>query len=143
MADKKKRLQRDVSTLDQWIEVAAHDGETVTETYPSNEVLKEKLARMTPVPDLVYRRFHFRGGVPEEYNWVQPSDQQRELGGLCIQRMTVDEWIKLSIAEGNSAGGHLLPCFDPRPRPKIRGECECKACVANRERLERSGLEVL
>jgi hypothetical protein len=65
MADKKKKLFRDVVTLDHWIEVTTCRGETVTEVYPSNEQLREKLAHMSPPPDLIYRRIHFRGGECE------------------------------------------------------------------------------
>jgi hypothetical protein len=142
MADKKKRQLRDVVTLDQWIEVTACNGETVTEKYPSNAELREKLAHMKPPPDLIYRRIHFRGGVPEEYDWVQPDDRQRELGGICIQRLTVDGWKKLVSSE-RWEGGHLRRSLDPRPRPKVRGECDCETCVGNRRRLERKGIDAL
>ena len=143
MADKKKKQLRNAITLDQWIEVTSGNDETRTEKYPSNEELRAKLAQMTPPPDLIYRRIHFRNGVPLEYDWVQPDPQQRELGGICLQRLTVDDWKKLVLSEKKGEGDHLKPSLDPRPRPKARGECQCAACAKNRARLERNGVEAL
>jgi hypothetical protein len=147
MANKsvKSKALREVVTLEQWVEVSTINGATITELFPSNRELLEKLSKMTPTPDLIYRRIFFRNGVPPEYAWVKPTDQQREFGGICIQRLTVDEWKNRieAEAEQDPPSNHVGPSPDPRPKPKVRGECECQACQVNRQRLEDAGVEVL
>ncbi len=95
---------------------------------------------MWPAPELVYRRFNFVNGIPEEYYWTADDPQKRQYGGAGIQRMTVDKWLETIELEKNRADGHLGPTaggVGNLPRPKERGGCDCEVCTKNQAILDR------
>lgn len=126
--------------IEQWIEVEVENGRAVTKLYPSNEELKKKAEAMEDKPDLVYRRMNFPQGVPPEYAWVAPPDdvERRELGGMGVQRMTLETWLHVIEREAARGTGHIGPTgVGNLPRPMERGGCDCRVCKQNRELLER------
>ncbi len=135
---KSPKKRRKIAILDQWVEIeVSPGGRTVTTTcYPSNEILIANGQKMWPPPEMVYRRLFFPNGVPNEYAWTARHDFIREIGGMGIQRMTVDTWLDLIEEEKKLGTGHLLPCGN-LPRPEERGGCECEMCLENRGVLER------
>jgi hypothetical protein len=125
--------------IEQWIEVEVEGERAVTKLYPPNEELKKKAEAMEDEPELVYRRIHFPQGVPPEYAWVAaPADtERRERGGMGVQRMTMETWLKVIAREAASGTGHVGPTgVGNLPRPMERGGCECDVCTRNRELLE-------
>ncbi|MBV9500441.1 MAG: hypothetical protein JO138_13800 [Acidobacteriaceae bacterium] len=120
--------------MDQWIEIEMVDGQAVVSYHPSNEELWEEGKKMVPPPTMVYRRFHFVDAVPSEYAWTTSDPQTMEFGGLGIQRMSVDTWLR--IIEEEKATGKPGKCGGNLPKPEAWGHCECKSCTANRERLK-------
>ena len=73
--------------IEQFVEVTVLNGVTVTELYPPNSEMLQLLGKMDPPPDLVYRRFNFRGCVPSEYYWTTNDPGRWRYGGGCLQRM--------------------------------------------------------
>lgn len=143
---KSPKKRKKLSVLEQWIEVRIQGGRTVTTLFPSNQYLMERAKTMWPAPELVYRRFNFPDGVPEEYRWAGRSEERSKLGGAGIQRMTVDTWLTLLDREteiprpgyrSSTVPEHVGPTgVGNLPRPKDRGECECRVCQKNHEKLE-------
>ena len=137
---KHPKKQKKIARLEQWIEVRIVDGKTVTALYPSNEKLIERGQRMWPAPELVYRRINFPDGVPVEYHWSLPPDhteQQKQLGGCGIQRMTVDTWLEVIEREKLREHGHIGPTgVGNLPRPKETGGCNCPVCTRNQAILD-------
>lgn len=134
------KKMRKVTVLDQWVEIWREKGVTYTAVYPSNEQLIEAGKRMDPPPELIYRRFNFVNGVPEEYGWVGADAQTRKYGGVGIQRMTVETW--LSLTENEQPGTHVGPTLGGNlPRPNERGGCDCPVCTMNGPMLEELGLQ--
>ncbi len=132
------KKMRKIVTLEQWVEVEVENGKTVTRLFPSNEELIEEGKGMYPPPDLVYRRFNFPNGVPQEYHWAQRDPEKQKYGGAGIQRMTVDTWLDMVDLEKERADGHVGPTpAGNLPRPKERGGCECPVCSGNQEILDR------
>ncbi len=132
-----KKKGHHVSILDQWAEIeVSAEGNTVTTLYPANEILKENGRKLAPRPELVYRRLHFVGGVPDEYAWATQDPSIRMSGGMGTQRMTVETWLHLIEREKALGTGHLLPCGGNLPRPEERGGCECPVCAGNRSIFE-------
>jgi hypothetical protein len=130
------KKQKNVTILDQWVEIEVVDGKTVTTLYPPNaELIKEGQA-MLPPPEMVYRRFHFVGPVPPEYYWTTSDERKRAMGGMGIQRMTIDTWLEVIEREEASGTGHIGPCGGNLPRPEERGGCDCEVCTHNRAVLE-------
>lgn len=131
------KKMRKLVVLEQWVEIQVENGKTVTRLYPSNEKLIEQGQSMLPPPELVYRRLNFVHGVPEEYLWAMPPDEQtRRYGGGGIQRMTTDRWLEVIEWEQASGTGHIGPCRGNLPRPNERGGCDCPTCSYNRKILE-------
>jgi hypothetical protein len=138
-----KKKRRKVTVLDQWVEVeTGPDGKAVTKQYPSNEALIARGQALWPPPELVYRRFHFVAGVPEEYAWTTKDDSVRASGGMGIQRMTIETWLKQIEREKREGAGHLLPCGGNLPRPEERGGCDCPVCTKNRRIFETRAVQV-
>ena len=119
------------------MEVRIRDGQTVTELTPSNIQLLKQSQEMEGLPELVFRRFNFPDGVPDEYDWTGPDENVRQYGGGGVQRMTFRTWSTLQQAEeqrrdgvvGTTGRGNL-------PRPKEHGGCECDVCRSNADLLE-------
>jgi len=129
-----KRSRSQLVVVDQWIEVVrSPNGQTSTTLYPANTLLREKVEQLDPHKDLVYRRFHFVSGVPDEYAWTTADPGIRATGGVGIQRMTVATWLDQIERERTSGTGHLLPCGGNLPRPQERGGCDCAVCTHNRD----------
>lgn len=142
------KKKKKIHLLEQWIEVRIEEGKTVTTLYPSNQILLKHGQTMWPPPDLVYRRFNFPDGVPEEYRWVGMTEERATLGGSGLQRMTVDTWLQVIEREPEEiprvgyqsavAPGHVGPTgVGNLPRPQERGECECPVCTKNQAILDR------
>ena len=123
--------------LDQWIEVEIVDGKTVIGYYPSNEELWAQAQKMNPPPTLVYRRFNFVDAVPPEYAWTTSDPKTMERGGMGIQRMTVETWLR--VIEEEKVTGRPGKCGGNLPKPEAWGHCDCPSCTANRERLKAAG----
>lgn len=130
-----KKLRK-INILDQWVEITIQDGATLTSLTPSNQKLIEKGQTMDPPPELVYRRLNFLHGVPGEYDWTDPDPLLRKYGGFGTQRMSIDTWLDVIVAEKLRTDGHIGPCGSPLTRPKERGGCDCPHCTRIRERLE-------
>jgi hypothetical protein len=130
------KKQKKVPILDQWIEIEIVEGKTVTTLYPPNEQLIKEGQAMLPPPEMVYRRLHFVGPVPHEYYWTTRDERKREIGGMGIQRMTVDTWLEVIEREKTGGTGHIGPCGGNLPRPEERGGCDCEVCTHNRAVLE-------
>ena len=131
-----KKKRKKIVYLDQWIEVeVSPSGKTVTTAYPSNEILIADGQKKWPPPEFVYRRFNFVDGVPEEYAWATDDETTRQLGGMGMQRMTVDTWLDLIGEEKELGTGHMLPTLT-LPRPEEHGGCDCKVCTHSRKVLE-------
>jgi hypothetical protein len=94
--------------------------------------LQEKGKALWPGPELVYRRLNFVGSVPDEYAWTTDEESIRVNGGVGIQRMTVETWLRQIEKEKALGTGHLLPCGGNLPRPEERGGCGCAVCTRNR-----------
>ena len=131
-----KKKRKKIVYLDQWVEVeVSPSGKTVTTAYPSNEILIADGQKKWPPPEFVYRRFNFVDGVPEEYAWATDDETTRELGGMGMQRMTVDTWLDLIEEEKELGTGHMLPTLT-LPRPEEHGGCDCKVCTHSKKVLE-------
>jgi hypothetical protein len=124
---KSQRAGRAVVTVEQWVEVMVEDGRTVTRLFPSNAELKNECEERAA--ELVYRRLHFAGMVPPEYYWTTADAEIRERGGCGIQRMTVATWLRTVAEEAADGSGHVGRCYEPVPRPRERGGCECEVCA--------------
>ncbi len=136
---KNRKKMRKIQTLEQWVEIRIRDGKTVTELYPSNDVLIEDGKKMDPPPEFVYRRMHFPDGVPEEYAWTTRDPVMRKYGGMGIQRMTPDTWLETIKREEHDTRGHIgRTGVGNLPRPKERGECDCPSCVRGQLRLDKA-----
>lgn len=99
---------------EQWIEVRCTGNEVATEFIPSNDELEQMIAEADPKPDLIYRRICFPDGVPKLYEWTRPRKGQAELGGLAMQRVTLDTWRDLMQKERLT--GHVEPSGLPALR---------------------------
>ncbi|MBV9082467.1 MAG: hypothetical protein JOZ62_07330 [Acidobacteriaceae bacterium] len=131
------KKMRKIAVLDQWIEITVQDGKTVTTLHPSNEQLIKRGQRMYPPPELVYRRFNFVHGVPEEYHWCISDPVARKNGGFGTQRMKVDTWLDVIDREKLREDGHVGPTgVGNLPRSQERGGCDCPTCTQNRQILE-------
>ena len=131
-----KKKRKKIVYLDQWVEVEVSPaGKTITTAYPSNEILIAGGQKLWPPPEFVYRRFNFVDGVPEEYAWATDDETTRQLGGMGIQRMTVDTWLDLIDEEKELGTGHMLST-GTLPRPEEHGGCDCNVCSHNRKVLE-------
>jgi hypothetical protein len=86
-------------TIEQWIEVRNVNDDVVTEFYPSNEELQQRIETAKRTPDFVYRRLFFPDGVPIEYQWTRPRGGMSTNGGFSMQRMTVETWLSLRQKE--------------------------------------------
>ena len=129
-----KKKRKKIVYLDQWVEVeVSPSGKTVTTAYPSNEILIADGQKKWPPPEFVYRRFNFVDGVPEEYAWATDDETTRQLGGMGMQRMTVDTWLDLIEEEKELGTGHMLPTLT-LPRPEEHGDC--KVCTHSKKVLE-------
>lgn len=126
------KKQKKVPALDQWVEVETVGGKTVTTLYPPNAQLMKEGHAMLPPPEMVYRRLHFVGPVPPEYYWTTDDEQKRAIGGLGIQRMTIETWLDVIEREEANGTGHIGPCGGNLPRPEERGGCDCEVCTRNR-----------
>lgn len=127
--------------LEQWIEVRVTDSKTVTTLYPSNQELIRYGQEMLPPPEIVVRRINFPDGIPAEYAWVGIVDEtHRKLGGLGLQRMTVNMWLEAIKEEEALAHGHIGPVLN---LPDFRDECDCEVCRPNRKTLDRLREEAL
>jgi hypothetical protein len=136
-----KKKQKKITTLEQWVEIeVSPSGETTTTRYPSDKELLERKQKMSTTPDLVYRRLYFMNGVPPEYYWTTSDEKIRESGGMGIQRLRPDDWLKVMEEEKALGTGHLLPSFS-MPRPEERGGCDCEVCTRNRKILEEEARE--
>lgn len=134
---------RDIRLLEQWVEVWTEDGTTRTVLYPSNEELWKEVEKKHLAPDLVYRRFNFRSGVPAEYLWTMPNKQTLLYGGGGIQRLTVEQWREVVEREGESGSEHIGPTgVGNLPRPNERGGCECPVCTLNQDLLGELGYQL-
>ncbi len=132
-----KKKHGKISLLEQWVEIeTSESGETVTTLYPSNEVLMQKGQKLSPAPEMVYRRLNFIGPVPEAYAWTTDESSTRASGGMGIQRMSMEMWLAAIKKEKELGTGHLLPCGGNLPRPEERGGCECPTCSTNRRILD-------
>lgn len=131
-----RKLKSSIVTLEQWAEIEIRDGQTVTTLYPSNAELLKHGKAMDPQPNLAYRRINFLAHVPLEYYWTTSDPMRRRWGGHCIQRMSVETWLKVIVEEESRLGKHLGPCGGILPRPKERGGCDCPQCSAATDRLE-------
>lgn len=77
---------------------------------------------MWPTPELVYRRFNFVDGIPEEYFWAQDDPLNRQYGGAGIPQMTVETWLQMREQEKDNPSGHLGPTPEGNlARPKRAG----------------------
>ena len=124
----KKQKHKKKVRMEQWVEITIEDGVVKTELFPSNEVLIKEGQAKWPPPELVYRRLNFVDGIPDVYAWVGIDDENhRKLGGLAIQRMSVDTWLDQIEEEARRTDGHLSPviCL---PRSRDNGECFCPTC---------------
>ena len=131
---------REIQLLEQWVEVWTEDGTTSTALYPSNEDLWKEVEKRSLAPDLVYRRFNFRSGVPAEYLWTMPNKQTLLYGGGGIQRMTLGQWREVVEREGEGGSEHVGPTgVGNLPRPNERGGCECPVCTLNQDLLAELG----
>jgi Fe2+ or Zn2+ uptake regulation protein len=131
-----KKKQNKITTLEQWVEIeVAPSGETITKCFPPHEEMVKKYQKTSPAPDLVYRRLNFINGVPAEYYWTTSDERIRESGGMGIQRLRPEDWLKVMEEEKALGTGHLLPSFS-MPRPEERGGCDCDVCTGNRRILE-------
>ena len=142
MRKAKKKVDRKIVTLEQWVEIAVRDVKTVTLLFPSNEKLIKRAQEMDPQPDMVYRRLNFVNGVPVEYYWATKDAKRRQYGGHCIQRMTVEMWLAAMERERRLGDGHVGCVERCLPRPKSRGGCECPVCAGNRAWYESRGIMV-
>jgi hypothetical protein len=133
--DKKKPL-----IVEQWVEVEFKSGVTTTTRYPSDEFMLEFIALRTEQTgrdvDLVYRRFNFVHGVPQEYLWASDDARQIKYGGHAIQRLRLRDWKSLIAQE---AGGHMLACEYVMPRPETSGGCDCSTCRGAAKRIAERG----
>ena len=119
--------------LEQWIDIQARDGKTVSTFYPPNDELEELRLEMDPPPDLIYRRLNFVGPVPKEYSWTGPDERCRRWGGHALQRLIVEDWLWVLEKERRSGSIHALASRAQQPRPEQFGPCPCFRCKAKRD----------
>lgn len=132
MSKTKKKIEMP-RTHEQWLEIETKDGKTVVTRYPSNAEFEKLRLEMDPQPELIYRRMNFVGSVPPEYSWTKPTPDIRELGGLFLQRMDVDNWCQVYANEMVNANGAIVSAKECLPRPEAFGPCPCHRCTAERE----------
>jgi hypothetical protein len=124
-----------IHVLDQWVDVERQNGKTVTKLDPSNEQLLEDRKIMKPPPEQVRRRFDFRNGIPDEYEWCLQTEEQRTMRQWAVQQITVDTWLEAIEREKASGTGHLSDTGEDLPDPKRRTWCYCKVCARTSETL--------
>jgi hypothetical protein len=122
--------------LEQFVEVSVRKGITITELYPPTEEMLAEFAKMDPPPDLIYRRYNFRGCVPPEYRWATLDPTDWKYGGGALQRMQPSAWLAMVEEEKRTATGHLVACYEIMPRPEETGGCDCPVCTAAQARLD-------
>ena len=127
----KKKKERPV-THDQWIEISRKNGQTITKCYPPNAEFERLRLDMDPPAALIYRRFNFVNGVPEEYSWTHPPIQMKQFGGHYLLRLTIEDWLKVMAEERLDGNRQVLPAHS-QPRPAELGPCPCDRCTAERE----------
>ena len=71
------------------------------------------------------------------YTEMTPNPETMKFGGLGIQRMSLDTWLR--VIEDEKATGKPGKCGGNLPKPEHWGHCDCKSCTANRERLRAMG----
>jgi hypothetical protein len=101
-----KQGQSEPRVVEQWVEVRRIDNQPVTQFFPSNEEMEQRIESANPKPDLVYRRLFFPDGVPIQYQWTRPRNGQAANGGMAMQRMTVETWLGLRAQERET--GHAV-----------------------------------
>ncbi|HEX4809799.1 MAG TPA: hypothetical protein VH325_12760 [Bryobacteraceae bacterium] len=109
-----KQTKSEPTVIEQWVEVRKIDNSPVTQFYPSNEEMEQRIKTAQPTPQLVYRRLFFPDGVPIQYQWTRPRKGQSANGGLAMQRMTVETW--LSLREKERETGHAVSTGQPTLR---------------------------
>jgi hypothetical protein len=119
---------------EQWIEIKRVDGKTVTVFYPPNDIFDRELKEMDPQPDILYRRFNFVHGVPQEYMWAKPPLQVQKYGGLFLHRFAVEDWPVVFNKERENADGLATPSPRPLGRPEELGPCPCERCTERRDK---------
>jgi hypothetical protein len=132
----KKRTRKNGRPIQhaQWIEITRENGKTVSTPYPPNAEFERLMLDMDPKPDLLYRYLNFIHGVPTEYNWIDPTDDNfRVYGGLFLQRVLPSDWPYIRLMESLTPGHHVLSAPNPQPRPAAWGPCPCPRCTAERE----------
>lgn len=128
----KKKKERPV-ILDQWAEITRRDGQTVTTLYPPNKELEKLRLEMDPPPVLVYRRLNFVHGVPPEYLWTEPSPHTETFGGAFLQRLSIEDWLKVYAQERSDTCAHIVTAERSQERPPELGPCPCRRCTRKRE----------
>ena len=107
----------------QIVDVLGGEVETATSWFPTNEEIAAHAARSPEPLEFVTRFLFFHGGVPPEYDWVQPNPVQRAQRCVAFQRMPFSDWQQLVEAEKNSPHSlprhpFLLSIWRPPPEPK-------------------------
>ena len=128
----KKKIIKPV-TLDQWIEITRENGKTVSTLYPPNKELERLRQEMDPPAVLVYRRLNFVHGVPAEYDWTQPTDGARHLGGMFLQRLSIENWLHTMELERTLCSPHVIFADASERRPPEFGPCPCARCTSDRK----------
>jgi hypothetical protein len=124
----------------QWIEVEVVEGVTKTTRHPDDQamfkVISDTEKRKGRPGELVYRRLNIVNGVPPEYVWTTHEANDLRYGGVCVQRLRVDDWFTQMMSE---KGGHVRYCEFYMPRAESRGGCDCQACRRAAERIRLHG----
>ena len=101
--------------------------------YPPNEELLEKSKKVVLPPTMVYRRFHFVDHVPPEYAWTTSDPETMKFGGLGIQRMSLDTWLR--VIDDEKATGKPGKCGGNLPKPNTGATATVRAAQRTGEQL--------
>ena len=105
-----------VPTLHQEIVVReGESGETLTDFFPPNKILRLVIERAAFRPDFVHRHFRFLDGVPQEYWWDdEESEAHADRPDHTIdQQLSTSDWLRNADDEDDEPNGLALPAdFD-------------------------------
>ena len=105
-----------VPTLHQEIVVReGESGETLTDFFPPNKILRLVIERAAFRPDFIHRHFRFLDGVPQEYWWDdEESEAHADRPDHTIdQQLSTSDWLRNADDEDDDPNGLALPAdFD-------------------------------
>lgn len=107
--NRKKQEADEPERIDQWIHVFGDDQICSTTFAPTNDEIKEMVAKRPKQPEVITRHLYFPIGVPSAYDWTYPDLVQRNFKAIGVQTMLYTDWLEIVARERSSGTGHVGP----------------------------------